>query len=72
MASQTKMIKQNGMLNEVCLPQIPFVVLNWLLVLLCLTAKEEFAETLSAMLQFLLPPILLFVFAMAGNESWQS
>lgn len=48
------------------------VVLNWLLVLLCLKAKEEFAETLSAMLQFLLPPSWLLAFAVEGNESRQS
>lgn len=69
-ASQTKMRKQNGMLNEVCLPHIPSSV--ELLVLLCLKAKEEFAEMLSAMLQFLLPSSWLFAFAVAGNERGQS
>lgn len=67
MASQTKTRKQNGMLNEVHLSQIPSSV-KWLLVLLCLKAKEEFAETWSAILQFLLLPSQLFVFAVQGNE----
>lgn len=64
------MRKQNGMLDEVRLPHIPCSV--ELLVLLCLKAKEEFAETSSAMPQFLLPSSWLFVFAVAGNESGQS
>lgn len=64
-ASQTKMRNQNGMLSEVCLPKFEFacrflIVLSRFLMLLCLKAKKEFAETLSAILQLLLPPSWLF------------
>lgn len=62
--------KMACLMKCVC-PKFP-VVLNWLLVLLCLKAKEEFAETLSAMLQVLLPPSWLFAFAVEGNESRRS
>lgn len=61
---QKRKIKIACLVKCVC-PKCEFahrvlVVLSWFLMLLCLNAKEVFAETWSAILQLLLPPSWLF------------